>query len=206
MSINRHFFFDHIRAALFQGSIRQSQLEGIEAILDKWEKESPHADDRWLAYMLGTVHHETGHAMQPVRETFAATDEDAIKRLDKAWHAGKLTWVTKPYWRPDADGKSWYGRGFVQLTHKTNYEKLGKAIHSNLTSEPDKVMVLDTALEIMFVGMQNGLFTSHRLADFFNDTSESWVRARKIINGLESADRVAGYAKTYYAAISYTVG
>ncbi|MCY1419314.1 hypothetical protein D9M71_349000 [compost metagenome] len=67
-------------------------------------------------------------------------------------------------------------------------------------------MEVDTALKIMFVGMRNGLFTSVKLADFFNKTREDWVQARKIINGLESADKVSSYAKAYYAAISYTVG
>ena len=206
MSINRNFFFDHIRKSLFKGSIYQSQLDGLEAILDKWEKESPHDDDRWLAYMLATAHHETGQTMQPIRETFAATDTDAIKRLEKAWNAGKLLWVKTPYWRPDAEGKSWFGRGFVQITHKSNYEKLGRAIKEDLITNPDKVMELKTALAIMFVGMRNGLFTARGLSDYFNESTEDWVRARKIINGLESADTVAGYAKTYYAAISYTVG
>ncbi|MNE32626.1 Chitinase class I [compost metagenome] len=144
--------------------------------------------------------------MQPVRETFAPTDADAIKRLEKAWIAGKLAWVKTPYWNPDAAGKSWFGRGFVQITHKSNYERLGKAIKVDLTADPDQAMEVDTALKIMFVGMRNGLFTSVKLADFFNKTREDWVQARKIINGLESADKVSSYAKAYYAAISYTVG
>lgn len=206
MSINRDFFCDHILATLFKGSLRQSQLDGINAILDKWETESSKDDDRWLAYMLGTTHHETGTAMQPVRETKAPTNEEAARRLEKAWQAGKLPWVKEPYWRPDADGKSWLGRGFVQITHKANYQRLGKAIGVDLLTDPDQAMDLDTALKVMFVGMRNGLFTSAKLAGFFNATTEDWVRARKIINGLESAELVAGYARTYYAAISYTTG
>ena len=93
MSINRDFFFDHIRESLFKGSLHQSQLDGLIAILDKWEAESPKDDDRWLAYMLGTTHHETGRTMQPVRETFAVTDDDAIKRLEKSRTAGQRAWV-----------------------------------------------------------------------------------------------------------------
>ena len=206
MSINRDFFFDHTRQTLFKGSLHQSQLDGMTAILDKWETESSKDDDRWLAYMLGTTHHETGRSMQPVRETFAATDDEAIKRLEKAWHAGKMPWVKSPYWRRDADGKSWLGRGFVQVTHKDNYRKLGTAIGIDLLTDPDRAMDLDTALKVLFVGMRNGLFTSVKLSDFFNVSKEDWVNARKIINGLESADLVASYAKTYYAAISYTIG
>jgi predicted chitinase len=206
MSINRDFFFDHVRESLFKGSLHQSQLDGLLAILDKWEAESSKDDDRWLAYMLATTHHETGRAMQPVRETFAATDDEAIKRLERAWAAGKLPWVTTPYWRRDADGKSWLGRGFVQLTHRANYKKVGSAISVDLMTDPDRAMEVDTALKVMCVGMRNGLFTSAKLSDFFNASKENWVQARKIINGLESADLVAGYARTYYAAISYTVG
>jgi len=205
MSINRDFFFDHIREHLFNGSLRQSQLDGMNAILDKWEDESPQDDDRWLAYMLATTHHETGRTMQPVRETFAATDDDAIRRLERAWGAGKLPWVKTPYWRLDDDHKSWFGRGFVQLTHKANYETLGDAIEVDLITDPDEALVLDTALKVMFVGMRDGLFTTAKLSDFFNVSKENWIQARKIINGLESADLVASYAKTYYAAISYTV-
>jgi len=206
MSINRDFFFDHVRESLFKGSLHQSQLDGLLAILDKWEAESSKDDDRWLAYMLATTHHETGRAMQPVRETFEATDDEAIKRLERAWAAGKLPWVTTPYWRRDADGKSWLGRGFVQLTHRANYKKVGSAISVDLMTDPDRAMEVDTALKVMCVGMRNGLFTSAKLSDFFNASKENWVQARKIINGLESADLVAGYARTYYAAISYTVG
>jgi len=206
MSINRDFFFDHTRESLFKGSLRQSQLNGMIAILDKWEAESPKDDDRWLAYMLATTHHETGRTMQPVRETFATTDDDAVKRLEKAWIAGKLPWVKTPYWRRDADGKSWFGRGFVQLTHRTNYQKVGAVINVDFITNPDRAMDLDAALKVLFVGMRSGLFTSAKLSDFFSTSKETWVQARKIINGLESADLVAGYAKTYYAAISYTVG
>lgn len=206
MAINRQFFFDQTRATLFDGAFKQAQEDGLTAILDKWEKESPDADDRWLAYMLGTVHHETGRTMQPVRETFANSDAKAISILNKAFGAGKLTLVKKPYWGPDAEGKSWLGRGLVQLTHKANYEKLGNAIGANLVQDPTLAMDMDVALKIMFVGMRDGLFTKIGLPDRFSKTVEKWREARQIINGLERADLVASYGKAYYAAISYTVG
>ncbi|MCR5859413.1 glycoside hydrolase family 19 protein [Mesorhizobium sp. J428] len=206
MAINRQFFFDQTRATLFDGAFKQAQVDGLTAILDKWEKESPNADDRWLAYMLGTVHHESGRTMQPVRETFANSDAKAISILNKAFGAGKLTWVKKPYWVLDSEGKSWLGRGLVQLTHKTNYEKLSKAIGVNLVQDPTLAMDLDVALKIMFVGMRDGLFTGIGLPDRFSKTVERWREARQIINGLERADLVASYGKAYYAAISYTVG
>lgn len=206
MAINRKFFFDHVRGVLFDGSMKTSQVAGLTAMLDKWEKESPNADDRWLAYMMGTAHHETGRTMQPVRETFASSDAQAIKRLNSAFGAGKLKWVKKPYWIPDDEGKSWLGRGFVQITHKDNYKRLGKAIGVDLLTDPTRAMDIDVALKIMFVGMRDGLFTGVKLADRFSPKVEKWVQARQIINGLESAELVSSYAKKYYAALSYTVG
>jgi hypothetical protein len=206
MPINRTFFFEHTRKVLFDGSMKQKQVEGIEAILNKWEKEMPKADDRWLAYMLGTAHHETGRTMQAVRETFASSDDKAISILNSAFGKGQLSWVKKPYWVKDADGKSWLGRGLVQLTHKSNYEKMKKAIGEDLVKDPSLAMNLDVAVKIMFEGMTKGSFTTRKLADFFDGKKEEWRDARKIINGLERADLVASYAKSYYSAISYTAG
>jgi hypothetical protein len=205
MPINRGFLFDYARLNLFDGKMSQSQADGISKILDAWEPQLSGMDDRWLAYMLGTVHHETGRTMQPVRETFAKTDEGAIKILDKAWKAKKLTWVLKPYWRIDENGKSWLGRGLVQLTHKANYVNMGKLIGIDLVSRPDVAMQPETAVKIMTHGMMQGAFTGRKLGDFFNQARADWRNARSIINGVERADLVASYAKKYYAAISYTL-
>lgn len=205
MAINRKFFFDQVRLTLFDGRLNPTQVVGLTAVLDKWERESPEADDRWLAYMLGTAHHETGRTMQPVRETFATTDAQAITRLNNAFNAGKLSFVKKPYWQLDGDGKSWLGRGLVQITHKDNYVRLGKLCKVDLTTDPTVAMQMEVALQIMFIGMREGAFSGKKLSQFFHGETENWSSARKIINGLERADLVASHAKKYYAAISHTL-
>lgn len=160
----------------------------------------PDGDPRWLAYMLATAHHETGRTMQPVRETFAESDESAIARLDSAFARGQLRWVSTRYWLPDERRRSWLGRGFVQLTHKRNYRTMGEMIGVDLLSDPGKAMELDVALAILFTGMARGAFTGRKLSDYFSDDREDWRSARKIINGLECADKVAGYGRLYHAA------
>ena len=103
--INRKFFFDHARLTLFDGSLRQSQVNGMNAILDEWDRAYAKKDDRWLAYMLATTHHETAMTMQPIEEYGKGNG--------------------RSYGVPDPQtGKAYYGRGFVQLTWKTNYERL----------------------------------------------------------------------------------
>lgn len=199
--IDRKRFFDAIRKPLFGGRLTPLQVEGLSAILDRWERDLPDGDPRWLAYMLATAHHETGRTMQPVRETFAESDESAIVRLDSAVARGQLRWVSAPYWLPDERGRSWLGRGFVQLTHKRNYRVMGEMIGADLLADPGKAMELEVALAILFTGMTGGTFTGRKLADYFSGSGEDWRSARKIINGLESADKVAGYGRLYHAAI-----
>ena len=205
MAINRKFFFDNTRLNLFDGEMKASQVAGLTAILDKWEKEMASADDRWLAYMLATVHHETGRTMQPIRETFASTDDQAISRLENAYKKGRLPWVSKPYWRKDADGKCWLGRGYVQLTHRDNYVKMKAITGEDLVAHPDSAMKVPVALKILFRGMVEGSFSAgNKLSKYFKGNTQDWRNARKIINGLDKADLVASYGKKYYASISYT--
>ncbi|MBN9053481.1 MAG: hypothetical protein J0H80_06815, partial [Rhizobiales bacterium] len=74
MDIERKVFFDAVRGTLYGGRLARGQVGGMVALLDRFERGDETADRRFLAYMLATAHHETGGRMQPVRETFAATD------------------------------------------------------------------------------------------------------------------------------------
>lgn len=49
--------------------------------------------------------------------------------------------------------------------------------------------------------MDRGLFTGKKLADYFTSKSSDWVNARRIINGTDRADVIAGYAKDFYNAL-----
>lgn len=204
MSINRKFFLNQVNLVLFDGEIRKSQAESLLRFLDYWENRYGNCDDRWLAYILATAHHETGRVFQPIRETFAQSDAQVVYRLEKSFGAGRLTWVKAPYWRPDADGKSWFGRGFVQITHRENYLIVGRLIGEDLASDPSKALDFDVALKVIFEGMISGVFTGRKLADFFWEDKAAWRDARRIINGIESADLVGSYARRYYSTLSYT--
>jgi hypothetical protein len=206
MPINRTFFFDQLHDKLYAGGLRQSQVDGHNAVLDAWEATMAAGDDRWLAYMLGTAYHETAMTLQPVRETLAVSDEQAAARLESAWTKGKLPWVKTPYWRQDANGKYWFGRGLVQLTFENNYKNLGTLIGEDLVADPDKALDMAVAIKVMFTGMTQGSFTGKKLAAYFHDDVQDWPGARQIINGTESAALVADNARAYYAALSYTTG
>jgi len=202
MPINRKFLFDRSRGDLFDGRLKQAQVEGIAAILDEWEAAMPEADDRWLAYMLATAHHETGRTMQPIREWgsnryfFDMYDKDG-RRPEVARRLGNTQ---------AGDGVRFCGRGYVQLTGRANYAKYAALLKLDLLGEPDLTMQAPVAVRILFHGMTEGTFTGRKLASYFSPQVEDWRNARRIINGLDKADLVASYGKQYYAAISYTTG
>lgn len=197
--INRKFFFDQARNTLFGGSLNTKQVNGLTAILDEWDANYSQNDDRWLAYMLATTHHETGRTMQPIEE----------------WGKGRgLPYGSQLKMTKDRNGKRipysdttevFYGRGFVQLTWYENYDKAGQKLNQDFLHNAAGVMELSNATKILFLGMTEGWFTGAKLSTFFNPTTEDWKNARKIINGLDKWDLVKDYALKYYAAISHTI-
>jgi len=201
MTVADRAFFDVIRSKLFMGRLSARQVEGLKAILDFWSGHVPEGRADALAYVLATAFHETGATMQPVRETLAKTDAAAISRLDAAFKAGRLPSVRTPYWRPDAEGKSWFGRGLVQLTHRRNYEAMSEVTGIDLVADPVRAMEMEVAVAILIEGMRRGSFTGRRLDDYFAPGRADWIGARRIINGQDRAPLVAGYGRAFAAAL-----
>lgn len=215
MPMNREFFFDEVRENLFSGTLKQKQVEGMEAILDEWDANHAADDDRWLAYMLATAYHETGRAMGPVEENLnysaarlrvifpsrftaaqAASYAGHPERIANRAYASKLGNGNEA----SGDGWKYRGRGLVQITGKSNYAKFG------IAATPDDAMNDEKTVQIMFKGMIDGLFTGKKLSKYFNATTADWKNAREIILPGNLEAEIAAYAKTFYSAISYTTG
>ncbi|MGP4725545.1 glycoside hydrolase family 19 protein [Agrobacterium deltaense] len=195
-------FFAYARRAPFGGRLSQGQIDGMNALFRCWDSHKiPAPDKRHLAYILASVFHETGGRMVPVRETFASTDAGAIAALEKAYKAGRLGQVNKPYWRKGANGKAYFGRGDIQLTHEENYKVLGERIGVDLVSNPSLALDLDISAEIAIVGMLEGLFTGKKLTDYFNLKKDDPVGARAVVNGRDKAKLIAGYYKSFLDAL-----
>ena len=179
--MNLSVFFDEVRHNPFDGKLTARQVSGMEFILEQWN-ETGFTNLQWLAYALATAFHETAFTMQPIRE----------------YGRGK----GRKYGRKDPQtGQAYYGRGYVQLTWKFNYEKAGQALGIDFVRKPDLVMEPDNAAFIMFQGMKDGWFTGKGFDDYLNGNQRDYWNARRIINGTDKAGKIADYAIRFEAAL-----
>lgn len=192
--MDRRIFFDAVRGSVFRGRLSQTRVDGLNHLLDVWKRDCT-GPDAQLAYCLATSFHETAHTMTPVRETLAKSDAQAVRRLDAAYAAGRLK-VSRPYWR---DG--FFGRGHVQLTHKANYAKMGSMLNVDLVGDPGLALDPDISARILFAGMLQGAFTGKRLDRYVSATRRDFRSARRVVNGMDRAGLVAGYADAFLEAL-----
>lgn len=198
--INKKRFY-HVYRSLF-GPIRsQDSVSGINAILKEYTditKEDPTCDMRELAYILATAYHETGGRMYPVREHFANSDEEAYQSVTN-WcnRRGRKNYAYK-----HENGNSYYGRGFVQLTHGANYARMGERLGLPLYDHPNIALDVFSGARILIVGMQEGLFTGKKLSDFFTEDASHTFNARQIVNGLDKAGKIRDHAILMYKALT----
>lgn len=126
-----------------------------------------------LAYLLATVYHETAHTMKPVTEY------------------GSLKYLKSKRYYP------YVGRGYVQLTWDYNYRKAGEKLGVDFMENPSLLLVPEYSAEIAVLGMRDGWFTGKKLSNYITLRRSDFVNARRIINGLDKCDLIAGYAREY---------
>jgi putative chitinase len=195
--VNHAAFFKTVRARL--GPLKQFQVDGISTILDV-VKDEPLS---WQAYMLATAWHETATTMQPIKER--GGEAYFTEHYDVA---GRRPKVCIQYGNTCAgDGPRFCGRGYVQLTWKSNYAKAGEALGVDLVADPDLAMDARHAAAIMLTGMKEGWFTGKRLATYLPAqgvaTADAYRQARRIINGTDKADLIEDYAQVFERALRY---
>lgn len=165
-------FFDKARS--YFGPLSQTQVDGANAICTA----ASGLPIKHIAYMLATAWHETAHTLKPIEE-YGKGAGRAYGSPDGQWH------------------KVYDGRGLVQLTWLRNYVFANAKLHAigilkdteDLVKTPELALRPDIAAAIMVHGMEEGWFTGKKLADFTD-----YLSMRRIINGTDKADLIAGYA------------
>lgn len=215
--MNRETFFTWVRKNIFNGRLTQSQVDGMNAILDAAE-ELGVTDIRMIAYALATPVIETGGTYEPVSENLnysvaSLTSKfpnrisvaDAQKYGRSAMQPANQEAIANTIYggswgrenlgnTQPGDGWNYRGRGLTQITGRRNYAKFG------YENNPEGVSVLNDAAIIMVKGMREGSFTGKKFSDYFGSTAQ-WVQARRMINGLDRAEEIAGFAQKFHSAL-----
>ena len=190
-------FYSAARKTVMGPRIEQNEVDGCNIILRFCEG----LPISWAAYALATAWHETAHTMEPIAERggnsyFTRLYDVQGKNPERARRMGNTVRGGGPRYR---------GRGFVQLTWKVNYERAAKVTGYPLAGNPDLAMRPDIAGQIMRHGMVEGWFTGKRFSSYLpasgKATRNSFIAARRIINGTDKAALIADYALQFQDAL-----
>lgn len=192
---NPSSFFQAVRESF--GPLDQEQVDGTNFLLEAMGASGwPIA---WVAYALATAWHETAHTMQPIKE------RGGHAYLDK-YDTGRLAARLGNTPEDDDDGQKYAGRGYVQLTGRSNYVNAGIALGIDLPENPDLALQADIAAKILVWGMAGGKFTGKGLKDYLPDKGPAnhrqFVLARYIINGQDKASTIADIALKFQTALA----
>ncbi len=138
------------------------------------------AQSTQIAYVLATTQWETAQTFKPVKEAYWQSE---------AWRQTNFAYY--PF----------YGRGYVQLTWQTNYQKYADILARPLVQNPDLAMEPEVALFVLVHGFKTGAFTGRKITDYINANGTDFVNARRCINGTDKAHEIAQLAQTFLATL-----
>lgn len=176
-----------------------TQTAGLQAILDAVQQDPTHwANLQQVAYGLATFYWETAHTFRPICERGPHAYFDrynagtAIGNRLGNLHAG--------------DGFLFRGRGYVQITGRNNYLRIGTLLGIDLCANPELALDVETAYRIAAGGMQQGWFTSRNLNHFLPTGGVAdYLNARRIINGQDHAEDIANIAKKMERTLEFAL-
>ena len=190
MRIDHTAFFNGYRSAY--GKLTQGVVSGLELLGRNMEADPDLKNLQWAAYMLATVKHECADTWQPIVERGQRAYFD---KYETGTSLGRRLGNTEA-----GDGWRYRGRGYVQITGRANYARLTEALklgpEADLVLDPEQTLRPVIAYRIMSLGMRKGLFTGKKLSDYIGPGGCDYRNARRIINGVDQAQRIADYATT----------
>lgn len=167
---------------------------------------------------------KTGKWTSTVHTNGAAVKADSQEQLEidywNSAYGGELGNVPGT-----TDARDFRGRGFVQLTGRDNYKKMGDLLTKegftytqddvtyggqgnpaiDLIAHPDHVNKnMELAARLMIIGMQQGSFTGKKIGDYVNENGTDFTNARRVINGdtAKNGAHIGEIATSYNNAIS----
>jgi len=68
-------------------------------------------------------------------------------------------------------------------------------------SNPDLLLTQEWSTPVTIYSMKTGLYTGKKLSDYIHQSKKDYVNARRIINGMDKAKLIAGYADIFERAL-----
>lgn len=183
--INREQFYSVGRElGVLPKTLSQAQVDSIDGILDYAESKTQ--NKQYIAYMLATTKHETGNTFLPIEE------------LGSNKYLSKYYWnITLRKWLGNlglSDSWLYKGRGYVMITGRGIYRRVGLLINVDLEKYPEKATEPKVAAKILVDGLLNGWFTGKKLSHYVDESGNlNPKEARRTVNGTDKADTIAGY-------------
>jgi len=145
---------------------REAAKTAVPQIVDALKNEGID-DPKVISYALATAGHESGFV--PKSEIMAQRGvnarNDYIAGLQDNYEGGR----------------DYHGRGYIQLTHKGNYEKYGKRIGEDLVNNPERAKDPDVAAKILAAYIKDsGVDKAVQSGDY--DTARVRVQGRGALN------------------------
>lgn len=188
---NRSAFFYDVRGSLFGGHLSAGQVAGITALLNACEFYEV-KDPNQQAYVLATAYHEVNKTMQPIAEYGKGKNRKYGQRVK--YNGTPYTDTTNLF----------YGRGFTQNTWYDNYKLLSALFNVDLIQNPDLLITdIDLSAKVSVYAMKKGVYTGKKLSDYINAAQVDFYNARRIINILDKAQLIAGYAEKFRTALLF---
>lgn len=227
--IDRQLFFGRIRDRVFDGSMTQTQVTGINAILDEWFSRPNLTDTRQLAYILATPMIETGGRFEPIveslnysvdglkmqfsRSRISAADCERLGRKPgrpaKQEQIGNIIyggeWGRKNLGNTEpGDGYKFRGRGLSQITGRRLYDWASRQEGYNFLANPDQfTRDIRYSAAASVVGMTEGVFTGRKLSDYINGEKCDFLNARRTVNAMDRAADIAAFAAKFNDALAF---
>jgi putative chitinase len=202
--MNKEKFFKDARL-VFGRAFSHRNVETVNAIIDEADRRG--ISNEWLAYILATAHGES--ALDYAKRENMNYRAD---RIAQVWPrlagrsselAGQPTRLANVAYAnrngnggyDTGDGWAFRGAGLVQLTGRENYRKFG------VDQSPASAATIPKAVQIIFDGMINGMFTGRKLSDYDVPGGFDFHSARAIVNGSFEAGRYSSWAQRYLDAL-----
>ena len=179
----------------------------FRSIAEYYKNEKRCCEMKQIAYLLATAKHEIGENFNPVEEAnwlswparkkyFEEMYDPVLGKNEKRKKMARDNENTQ-----QGDGAKYFGRGFVQLTWKGNYRKMKEKFKVDFVNDREKTLEHEWAMKILLYGSEEGVFTRKKLSDYINSSQTDYFNARRVINGIDKAATIAGYAKKLEACL-----